>query len=89
MERPDRRKQLTCGYCEFYAGAQAMGSNPGDHSDGACRRYAPRGAWPLRGENTADDEVTDSYLWPMVDATDWCGEFERFRPEIKEGEGII
>ena len=89
MERPDRREQQTCGYCEFYAGAQAVGSDPGDDSNGACRRHAPRGAWPLRAEDTADDDVVGQYFWPMVNATDWCGEFERFRPEVKEGDGII
>ena len=89
MERPDRREQQTCGYCEFYAGAQAVGSDPSDDSDGACRRHAPRGAWPLRAEDTADDDVVGQYFWPMVNATDWCGEFERFRPEVKEGDGII
>ena len=92
MERPARREQLTCEYCEFYAGGEAMGSSPGDDSDGACRRYAPRGVWPTRlvdGTERTADEITAMYLWPMVNGTDWCGEFERFRPEVKEGDGII
>ena len=69
-----------------------MGSTPGDDSDGACRRYAPRGVWPTRlvdGTERTADEITAMYLWPMVNETDWCGEFERFRPEVKEGDGII
>mgnify|MGYP004365290685 CR=1 FL=1 len=61
-----------------------------DNSDGACRRYAPRGVWPTRLVNgTERDDVMGGYLWPMVNGKDWCGEFERFRPEVKEGDGII
>ena len=56
-----RLEKEACGYCQFYAGGQAMGSRPGDDSDGACRRYAPRGVWPTRlvdGTERTADEVT-------------------------------
>ena len=82
MERPARREQQKCEYCEFYAEGEAMGSNPGDDSDGACRRYAPRGT-------VRTDIGLSDYYWPIVKETDWCGEFERFTPEVKEGDGII
>ena len=43
----------------------------------------------MDGTERTADEITAMYLWPMVNGTDWCGEFERFRPEVKEGDGII
>ena len=89
MERPARREQQKCEYCEFYAAGQAIGSGPNDDT-GACRRYAPRGTWPYRAEGTVmTDDVVSEYYWPTVKETDWCGEFERFTPEVKEGDGII
>ena len=81
MERPARREQQRCEYCEFYAQGETIVSNP-DGSDGACRRYAPRGT-----VRTASG--VSEYRWPTVKETDWCGEFERFTPEVKEGDGII
>ena len=92
MERPARREQQKCEYCEFYDAGQAIGSGPNDGT-GACRRYAPRGAWPYRAELgnpvVITDDVVSEYYWPRVNADDWCGEFERFTPEVKEGDGII
>jgi hypothetical protein len=35
---------------------------------GECRRYAPR---PIVSEPGHGDA-----LWPLVDAREWCGEFE-------------
>ena len=80
MERPARREQQKCEYCEFYAAGQAIGSGPNDDT-GACRRYAPRG--------TVRTDIVSEYYWPTVKETDWCGEFERFTPDVKEGDGII
>ena len=74
-----RSKTERCLYCAFYDAGQAIGSSPGDDSDGACRRYAPRGVWPTRlvdGTERTADEVMAMYLWPMVNEDDWCGEFE-------------
>ena len=76
-----RSKTERCLYCAFYDAGQAIGSSPNDDT-GACRRYAPRGT--VRTAQGVSD-----YHWPEVQETDWCGEFERFRPEVKEGDGII
>ena len=80
MARPARPMNKTCRYCEFYDHGGAMeGGEPERASNGACRRYAPRGVWPTRlvddTERTAD-EVMAMYLWPLVNEDDWCGEFD-------------
>ena len=90
MTRPSRPKEKTCEYCEFYDHGEAAGSSTHNPYDGACRRYAPRGAWPYRAEGTVmTEDIVSEYYWPKVNVDDWCGEFERFRPEVKEGDGII
>jgi hypothetical protein len=84
-----RSEKETCGYCQFYAGGEAEGSFAGDKSNGACRRYAPRGVWPTRLMDGTErqmggvdkhlriwaDAVRGRYMWPMVHEDDWCGEF--------------
>ena len=73
-----RSEKKTCEYCQFYDEGQAIGSSPGDDSDGACKRYTPRGVWPTRlvdGTESMADEVMGFYLWSMVNDSDWCGEF--------------
>ncbi len=38
---------------------------------GHCRRYAPR----TREPEPEDDEKDAIYMWPLVWADDWCGEY--------------
>jgi hypothetical protein len=58
--------RLNCASCQFFAG-KANAILP-DANLGTCRRYAPtpleKAAW------------SNGWEWPMVGASDWCGEYE-------------
>ena len=82
-------KNEACLDCKFFEKFGAIGSGARSEREnrlyGACRRYAPRGVWPTRladgAEETAKsmsgcrDDVTGYYFWPMVNENDWCGEY--------------
>ena len=54
--------EKVCGSCEFYD-LERMVSEKGS-AIGICRFNPPK--------SSADDKVA---LWPIVNATDWCGKF--------------
>jgi len=58
------KKDETCRHCRFFDDYETTG---------VCRRYAPRPR--LVTEDESVDKV-DFALWPAVQASDFCGEWE-------------
>lgn len=56
-----------CANCVFWE--LAMGHQ------GPCRRHAPRSTL-VRKERWDEGDIPDVVCWPIVNAYDWCGEFQ-------------
>lgn len=56
----------TCGHCRFYRAPEAFEKG----SAGECRRHPPTVA--------ARPGAIGVSEWPVVEVSDWCGDFARF-----------
>lgn len=61
---------MVCNDCIFFQPVRVPMSRPEDNYLGECRRHPPRNAKSRNGRH-----VFDLALFPLVDNTDWCGEF--------------
>jgi hypothetical protein len=68
MSNPQRE----CKDCTYY---DVMGHNP-DEPMGHCKRYPPviDPAFAAEDEENATESPC-TYVWPIVDADQWCGEW--------------
>ena len=68
----------TCLNCRFWDAWP-------DAQVGYCRRYAPK---PLPLVLVLDDDGSDraEAMWPITDADEWCGEFEKDGIDVKTCE---
>ena len=55
---------MACGTCKFY--------DPQDSAVGLCRVNRP--------DVILDDDGDLVSIWPTVEKTDWCGQWEREQP---------
>ena len=71
---------VNCQTCKHWV--REHGSDSGD-----CRRRSPR-LIVAQFQTTEDGDTPDAdAIWPIVDATDWCGEWEPIPLGWRPGDG--
>ncbi len=66
----------TCGQCRFYQATADMA--------GECRRKSPQGVIRVALHQGKTSNGCFDAFWPIVSATDWCGEWQPL--PVKEEE---
>ena len=83
---PGRLRMSRCEQCRFFKIVMSQGPTPGDRLIGHCHRLPPRKGkpTPLR-DDVGRAEISH---FPLVKASDWCGEFQATTSRIERVSGL-